>query len=284
MSTHNPSRHPSTRSLKWSAIAAAILTTGAVQAHDHGCEVDLDYGVTLEPKQVLLHSDNSQFTLSGGQLSKNGKVVSTSADSALLRDYEAGMRELVPQINAITKEALAVAGLATEMAFNALLGPDHEDVVAMRSNFEKLGDEIGKRMDDKHLPSRPISLQDDDWNVVGDGASLGWEVAGASFAVMGKALRAAVDENYARNWEAQVKKMEADMEKTIEPRAEALEAKADAMCATLEKLDRIEQQLVAGNASLSPFNIVQPHSDHDDADHKAKQNDTRTAKKEGSDF
>ncbi len=272
----------SRRPWQWTAVAGAMLAAAAVQARE--CEIDLDYGVTLEPKQVLLHSDNTQFTLSRGELSKNGKVVSSSAESALLRDYEAGLRELVPQINAITKEALAVAGLATEMAFNALLGPEHEDVVSLRSNFAKLGEEIGKRMDDKHLPSRPISLQDDEWNVVGEGASLGWEVAGASFAVMGKALRAAVDENYARNWEAQVKKMEADMEKTIEPRAEALEAQAEAMCDTLEKLDRIEQQLVASNASLARFDIVQPHRDNDEEGRKDKQRDQRTATKEGSGF
>jgi len=277
-------KQASLRHLKVATVAAALFATGAVWAHGQECEVDLDYGVTLEPKQVLLHTDSNQYVLQKGALSKNGKVLSTGADSALLHDYEAGLRELVPQINAITKEALAVAGLATEMAFTALLGPDHEDVVSLRGNFEKLSTEIGKQMDDKHLPSRPVSLQDDDWNVVGEGASLGWEVAGASFAVMGKAMRAALDEDYARNWEAQVKKMEADMEKTIEPRAEALETKVDAICKTLEELDRLEQQLASQNSSLKTFDIVQPGRKSDEDHHKGEHHDDRTATKEGSGF
>lgn len=234
-----------------------MAVAGSVAAHGHECKVDLDYGVTLEPKQVLLQDGNTVYVLADGELRRDGKAVALSgAEQKQLREYEAGLRELVPQISEVTREALAIAGEATEFAFSSLLGPEHSSVKELRGKFANLSVEIGKRIDDQHLPARPMSLRDEDWDVIGEGASISWNVAEASFALVGKAMRAAFDEDYAKQWEADLDKMEQELEARVEARAEQLEAKAESLCGTLAKLDRLENQLSDSNKALSSFDIV----------------------------
>lgn len=236
------------------ATVAALFAAGA-QAHE--CTIDLHYGISLERQQVSLQDEDESFTLANGELRRNGKIVAvTSSEKQQLREYEAGLRELVPQVNAVTKEALAIAGEATEFAFATLLGPDHESVKEMRGKFANLTSEIGKRMDDQHLPARVMSMQDEDWNVAGDGAKLGWSVLGASFALVGKAMHAAFDEDYAKQWEAQLDQMEHELDKKVDARAKLLEAKADSLCDNLNQLERLESSLAASNATLSSFDVV----------------------------
>ena len=237
-------------------VAAAIAAAPAVRA-EKSCESDLDYGVTLEAKQVLLQDGSSVYVLANGELRKDGKSIPLSGkEKQQLRAYEAGLRSLVPQVNAVTREALAIAGEATEFAFATLLGPQHESVTALRGKFANLGDELGKRMDDQHLPANPMSLRDEDWDVVGEGAAISWNVAEASFALVGKAMRAAFDEDYAKKWEADLKKMETELDAKVEARAKQLEAKAESLCGNLAELDQLEASLSQSNQALHDFDVV----------------------------
>ena len=236
-------------------LAAAIAAAPASRADN--CEIDLDYGVTLETRQVLLQDGNNVYVLANGELRKDGKSVPLSSEEKQqVRAYEAGMRDLVPQVNAVTREALAIAGEATEFAFATLLGPEHESVKALRGKFANLGQEIGKRMDDQHLPAKAMSLRDEDWDVIGEGASISWNVAEASFALVGKAMRAAFDEDYAKKWEADLDKMEEELDARVEARAELLEAKAESLCDNLAELERLEQKLNQSNPALTAFDVV----------------------------
>lgn len=236
-------------------VGSLGLVAGAVQARD--CEVDLHYGITLEPKQVVLQDGNTVFVLADGALSRDGKAISLSAkEQEQLRQYEAGVRELVPQVSAITREAVAIAGEATEFAFATLLGPEHDSVQQLRGKFANLGVEISKRIDDQHLPARATNWRDEDWNVVGEGASISWDVAEASFALVGKALHAAFDEDYAKQWERQLEDMETELEKRVEARAALLETKAEALCDNVTALQALESSLSASNSALKAFDIV----------------------------
>ncbi len=233
----------------------AGLTAGAVQARD--CEVDLHYGITLEPKQVVLQDGVTVFVLADGALSRDGKAVSLSAkEQQQLRQYESGVRELVPQVSAITREAMAIAGEATEFAFATLLGPEHESVQQLRGKFANLSAEVSKRIDDQHLPARATNWREEDWNVVGEGASISWDIAEASFALVGKALHAAFDEDYAKQWERELEDMEQELDKRVEARAELLETKAEALCDNVTALQELESSLSASNSALKSFDIV----------------------------
>lgn len=244
------------RMLVLAATIAATLTT-ATAASAHECEVDLHYGITLEAKQVLLNDDDSVFSLSDGELHRDGKSVALSAaEKQQLRQYEAGLRELVPQVSAVTREALAIAGEATDFAFSTLLGPEHESVKQLRGKFANLGTEIGKRIDDRHLPMQAMSLRDDDWDVVGDGASISWNVAEVGFAIVGKAMRAAFDDDYAAKWEADLDRMEKELDARVETRAKALEAKAEGLCDNLTELEKLETSLSHSNKALAGFDVV----------------------------
>ncbi|NQD36203.1 DUF2884 family protein [Permianibacter sp. IMCC34836] len=249
------------------ATAAALMTATAqaheLKTHDHSCNVDLQYAISLDNRQVTLTDDGSEFALANGELRHNGKAIAlSSADQQQLRRYEDGLRQLVPQVNAVTREALAIAGEATEFAFATLLGPDHESVKEMRGKFANLTSEIGKRMDDRHLPSRAMSMQDEDWNIAGGGASLGWSVLSASTAIVGKAMHAAFDEEYAKQWQAQLDQMEHDLDQKVEARAELLEAKAESLCANMTELEKIETTLAASNPALKRFDVVRLRAEH----------------------
>lgn len=243
------------RKLALATTIAATLTAAAASAHE--CEVDLHYGITLEAKQVLLQDEGTVFTLANGELRRDGKSIAMStAEKQQLRQYEAGLRELVPQVSAVTREALAIAGEATDFAFSTLLGPDHESVKELRGKFANLSTEIGKRIDDRHLPMQAMSLRDDDWDVVGDGASISWNVAEASFAIVGKAMRAAFDEDYAAKWEADLDRMEKELDARVETRAKALEAKAEGLCDNLTELEKLETSLSQSNKALAGFDVI----------------------------
>jgi hypothetical protein len=79
--------------------------------------------------------------------------------------------------------------------------------------------------------------------------------------LVGKAMRAAFDEDYARKWEADLDKMEKELDRKVDTRAKALESQAESLCDTLEELERIESSLRTSNSALASFDVVRPRGE-----------------------
>lgn len=246
--------------------AALLCTIGAntVYAHDShhhdndGCRFDLNLGVNIGKDQVVFSKKNSPtFVLESGQISRDGtKLELTREQKKLVKDYEKQTRLLVPQVVEVTMEGLAIGADATVGAFSMLLGPDHDSIKTIQKKFDGLGEEIKKRMNNEFLPPRPLSVQKDDYNFVDDGADLGWSILGATFSVLGQAMRAATDDDYKNTWEAKIKAFEKEMETRVEAKADVLEVKAKAVCETLKSMDAIETLLSDSHKELSDFDLV----------------------------
>lgn len=236
-------------------VAGALLTSSAYAGES--CNYDVDFGITLGEQVVLSRDHGANFALQDGRLWRNGTEQKlTSEQQRWVRDYEAQTRAFVPQVIEVTMEGLAIGGDATIGAFTMLLGKDHEAIPKIERKFSALRSEVNKRMDKHHLPRKVLSLQDSDYDLIDDGASLGWSVVDAGFSVLGKALHAAFDEEYGKQWEAEMHAFEKEFEARIEARSDELEVKAKTMCATLDSMNALEQKIAASSAGLSDFDIV----------------------------
>lgn len=239
-----------------SLLLVAMLAAGSAYAGD-SCDYDVDFGITLGEQVVLSRDNGANFAMQHGRLWRNGSEIKLNAEQRQwVRDYEAQTREFVPQVVEVTMEGLAIGGEATVGAFTMLLGKNHEAIPKIEKKFSELRTEVNKRMDDTHLPRKVMSLQDSDYDLIDDGASLGWSVVDAGFSVLGKALHAAFDEEYGKKWEAEMKTFEKEFEARIDARSDELEAKAKTMCATLDTMNALEQKLSASDSALSDFDVV----------------------------
>ena len=261
----------STAKPRLAVVTMVLCAIGAsqVNAHDKGhhnsdyhtndgCSFDLNLGVNIGKDQVVFSKkDSPTFILESGQISRDGtKLELTKEQKKLVADYEKQTRVLVPQVVDVTMNGLAIGADATVGAFSMLLGPNHESIAIIQKKFDGLGEEVQKRMNNEFLPPRPLSVQKEDYNFVDDGADLGWSILGATFSVLGQAMRAAADDDYKNAWEAKMKAFEEEFETKIEAKADVLEVKAKAMCETLKSMDAIETLLANSHKELSDFNLV----------------------------
>ncbi|KAA0069481.1 DUF2884 family protein [Rhodanobacter sp. T12-5] len=119
-------------------VSVGLAAMTQVQAHDmriegDHCGYDSVYDVQVKSGGVDFSRSDARPTdvfMHDGQLSVDGRAVAVSADDAArLRDYEAGMRELLPKMAGIAQEAVGIGfdSLAIVAATLAAAG-----IIAMR--------------------------------------------------------------------------------------------------------------------------------------------------------
>ncbi len=247
--------------MKRTLIASALLLmTGASFAGDEKCKLNIDYGIKLHSDKVELTApDGEKLLLSNGSVSVDGKTLAVNdKEKQLLRDYETHSRKVVPQVYAITTDALAIAADASTLAIGALLGKDDPALKKLQSRFAELNKEISTRITPTSLPVTDAGWEGFDAAVEEAAEDIAESVTSATFASMGNVMRLVFDEDYREDFEARMKKMETEMDERIEKRAEAMEPRARELCDTFRALDSIETTLVATRPELKALNMVQP--------------------------
>ncbi len=248
------------------AYAFSALAAGAVAlpAHAHdmklntSCSVSTDYDVSIKPDGLRFTRDDGsphRIVMHDGQLQVDGHPLAVdSADAARLRQYEARVRTLVPEVAGIAREGVGIGfdALTTVAAtFSGSPAEQHRVVQQLTAQRERVMAEVDRGIaQGEWNDDRFEDLMDD---------HLGDAISGLVGTITSEAVKAALsgDQSRVQALQARADSLEKSIEQAVEPRARQLEARANALCPRLVELDQLQQQFEFRLPDGSPLNLMQ---------------------------
>ncbi|MFY2763231.1 DUF2884 family protein [Arenimonas sp. MALMAid1274] len=224
--------------MKRAALFLALaLAAGSSQARNLDCDVSSRYDVSFNAGRIDFTSEDGadhRVRLAAGVLYIDGQPAALgAADRARLLQFAGEVQALAPEVQSVALEAVEIAFLALSDVARAL-SEDGDKTVA------KLAD--ARREVERELRATPAAALNGD--VIGD--AVGTAVAELVPALVGDIVQAALaaafsgDTRRAEALESRANKLEREIERRIEPRAEALGLRAQALCDRFAALDRLE--------------------------------------------
>lgn len=208
------------------------------------CSVDSDYDLTVRDDGLqFTRSDGSprQVFMHEGHLRVDGQSLAVSQeDAARLRQYEASVRALLPQVVAIARDGVGIGFDAlTTVAATFADGPD-ESARIIRQLGEQRQRVLGKV--DQGIGHGRWQQQDFDQMMDED---MGDAVSTLVSTVASRAVKAALsgDQSQVAALQARAQSLKSSIRKAVEVPAERLGQRADALCPSLVKLDRLQHRL-----------------------------------------
>ena len=231
----------------------------AVHAKDISCNVESDYDLTVNEQSVILTRDSGTpkwIVIRGDRMFVDDRWVALdSADRKRIADFDRTTREVMPLAREIGRDA-------ADIAFTALgevAAGFSNDPARTRSKLDEARKKIDARL------SRAVSANRFDSSDLGQGISeaVSEVVPMVIGDIVGGAVRAALSGDTER-LEA-MEGLDQQIEARVEPRAKALEKRAEQLCGKMEALDQLDSALayrLPGGATLDLLRL-KPHQDSD---------------------
>lgn len=241
-------------------LAVALSLAGATAAHAdvdiHGsdCGLHSDYALTVNADSLAFKRDKgtpAEVVIANGRLRVDGRSVDVdAADRERLIGIERGVRDAVPEVKGIAREAIAIA-LEAVTEVSAAFARDPQAARASAERLARTGRELDQRLaDNTHF---------NQWSE-GDIERLAGSIAGTLVSeivgnVAGQAIAVAFsgDEKAAAELEARADGIQAKVERAVERRSKELERRAEGLCPRLRALAKLESGLdvrLAGGRKL----------------------------------
>jgi hypothetical protein len=225
-------------------VAATILggIALAVQAAPAGpaCDYRIDAELSISDERVQLAGGGHRYTLIGERLLRDGRELALDSDRR--RDaaaYRRGIETLVPAVSDITFRGALLALESLALVAAGLSGDDTAIARAVERH-ERVSLQLRLQLDGRRLPPgralRGTELEDEIGALAADSAG---QLAGGIASFISRVI---FDPDTAQ---ARGEYLERLVERRIAPRADALEAAADAICVQLRELDMLEERLGA---------------------------------------
>ncbi len=231
--------------------ASLLLVGGNAAAREISCDVESDYELHVTPRSVILTRATGTpeaVLMREGRLFVDGKWVALSAaDSKRIAQYERETRAVLPLARQIGRDA-------SEIAFTVLgevASGFSTDPASTRASLEKARARLDARL------ARSISANHFNSDHLGEGigrtvAELVPSLVGD---IVGGAVRAAFTGDTARL--QRMDNMGKDIEARVEPRAKALERRAEALCEHMRALDEIDDALAYRLPGGRPLDLLE---------------------------
>lgn len=263
--------------MKTLLIASGFMLTSistAVMAHDeHSCNVNFDKDLSISSELVSMKEQGAELwrISNSGQLWLDGKAVDTDSNTrALLRDYQAGIRTQTLETVALVEDALVLAADAVNSVLTELTGDSLDSHPALQTALDKIktstesivvrsGDTIdiyGSRFDNIDNAFGPEFEQAIEEAVTSS--------MGSIFSIIGKAMSSG-EGTFEQRMEAFGERMERfgeNLEARMDVQAQALEQRGDAMCANLQQLDTLENQIQQAIPQMQQYDLIDVSSDN----------------------
>lgn len=247
-------------------VSVGLAAMTQVQAHDmriegDHCGYDSVYDVQVKSGGIDFSRSDARpadVFMHDGQLSVDGRAVAVSADDAArLRDYEAGMRELLPQMAGIAQEAVGI-GFDSLAIVAATLGGSrhHRDALVDGLNQQRREAlrELGAHMNAQR------------WDQQGLGRALEQPMTDAANALASSLTRHvlwSVLTGRTSDVEARADTVDQSVDKEMDARSGKLDARVKAVCPSLRALDQLQQQFRFRLADGSPLKLIVPEAGRD---------------------
>lgn len=253
---------------RWVVLGVSLGLAAMMQVQAHDMRVEGDHCGYDSVYDVQVKSGGIDFSRSDarpadvfmhdGQLRVDGHTIAVSADDAArLRDYETGMRELLPQMAGIAQEAVGL-GFDSLAIVAATLGGSrhHRDALVDGLNHQRRDAlrELGAHMNAQR------------WDQQGLGQALEQPMTDAANA-LAKSLTHHVFWSLltgrASDLEARADTVDQSFDKEMDARSGKLEARVKAVCPRLQALDQLQQQFSFRLADGSSLKLIVPEKGRD---------------------
>lgn len=219
------------------AGTAAAGESKAPELSSRQCGVSTPYNVLVDSGGIWLRNREqvpAEIFFHDGELNIDRQPIPVSdADAQRLRQLEWGTRQLVPAV-------AGVAGEATDIAFDAL----GATVEIMTGSRRKAREVEGLRKDAHDYVGRTLGRGIWEQDLFGTQFEARIEQAAESMsASLARGVLWTMLTGGSDRIEARAEKMEADLERRMDVRGQALEAQARSLCTQVLALDAIQQSL-----------------------------------------
>ncbi|HEY5971767.1 MAG TPA: DUF2884 family protein [Pseudoxanthomonas sp.] len=220
-------------------FCSLVLLSLAVsaQASDVSCNIESDYDLTLNEQSVILTRASGApkwIVIRGDSLFVDDRWVALdSEDRKRIAAFDRGMREVMPLAREIGRDA-------ADIAFTALgevAAGFSRDPAETRTKLDAARRKIDARL------ARSVSANRFSGDDLGEGIgeAVGEVVPMVIGDIVAGAVRAAFSGDTRRL--EKMENLDKQIEAQVEPRAKALEKRADALCGKMIELDRLDNAL-----------------------------------------
>jgi hypothetical protein len=248
------------------ALSARAPADGIHVNGDH-CGVDTNYDVQAKPDGVaFVRADGhpARVFMHNGQLRIDGRNVAISAaDAARLRQYEQGVRMLLPEMAGVAQEAMGIA-------FDSLT-----TVAATLGGNAEERDALVKRLNHIHreaLVTLQNGISGDHWNEHGFEEAIETQVESAANELassVSSGVLASLATGKTSELEARANSLDTSIDKEMKVRSGKLEARAKLLCPRLTELEQLQKQFgfrLADGSQLHLLTREHNGKHHQDAD------------------
>lgn len=238
------------RGLVLASSVSLLLLSGAAVAKEISCNVESDYELHVTPRSVILtreHGTPETVLMREGRLFVDGSWVTlNAADRKRIAQYERETRAVLPLARQIGHDAAEIAFVTLGEVASGF----SSDPAATRAKLAKARTKLDARL------ASSISANHFNSDHLGEGigrtvAELLPSLVGD---IVGGAVRAALSGDTARL--ERMDRMDKDIEARIEPRAKALERRAEALCQHMQALDAIDDALEYRQPNGRPLDLL----------------------------
>ncbi|MUV12885.1 DUF2884 family protein [Noviluteimonas gilva] len=222
-----------------SGLALALaMACGSAAAKDLQCDVDSDYDLNVTDKSVILTKETGTpkaiVMRDGRMFIDNAWVNLSKDDSRRIADYEKHVRATLPLAAQIGRDAADIAFTALgEVATGLSAHPEQTRAALAKSRADI----------DKHM-AKAVSANRFNGNELGN--SISHAISEVLPPVIGDIVGGAISAAFSGD-DARIERMnnlDKEIERRVQPRANQLEKRAEALCRRMEALDAIDNALV----------------------------------------
>jgi len=219
-------------------IAFVALPAFAAEVHiDASCDIDSDYDLTIDERSVILTREagvpHAIVMRQGTLFVDNHWVELSAADRQRIADFEQGTRAAMPEAQAIGRDAAEIAfTVLGEVAAGFASDPN-----VVKQKLDRARAQIDARLARSVTPNR--------FNGRDLGSGIGEAVAEVIPSLIGDIVSGAIGAAFSGDASGlkRLDNLDAQIDARVEPRARALEARAQGLCRRLMDLDRIDDAL-----------------------------------------
>ena len=234
------------------ALACCSLPVLALDANNQ-CNVELSGNMQLENKELTVMLDNHRrLTIDQHKtLYVDGEALTLDSEQQhWVENYYNGINQAAPQAAAIASDAVALASTALNEVFTELLGSNNPALADLSDKLSNLDQKIQYNFYAKNGEIRLHSSSFDDGEFFGEQWETQFEEAiqelvtdsiGHLMVAIGTQLIFSGGDM--DQFQQKMERFGEQMEQKFEYQAAALEAKTNALCATLAQVDFAETQL-----------------------------------------
>ncbi|MBA6332606.1 YggN family protein [Colwellia sp. MB02u-12] len=240
-------------------------------ANAQQCDINFNYGVIIDPAHLRIVNQGQTYVQINGQhqLFVYGREVALNqAQKSQLSEYTRGIRSQVPAIVSIAIEGVELGLKAVNKVISSLTGENSATHQQFQEKFDEMKSRLRTRFNHSD-ESYYIAPQDfDDFDEIFAGEfkkeieTIVTNSVGNILVAVGEAIthkEKQSTEQRVETFDQRIESMGNDIKIDISNQANTLENKAAIICASLLKLDQIENKLQLEIPALAEFNLIITH-------------------------